>query len=577
MLDPQLDNRRWLRDLAGDARGWLRLAGAAGILAGLCTIVQMGLLAWLVDRLVTQASPPAALSEAFVGLIGVLILRAAAQWVQERAGAEASLRIRARVRGELLDHLAALGPVRLGDRHSAGLGQQLVEQVEALDGYFARFLPQMRLTLVLPLVILAVVASLDWLAAALLLLAAPLIPLFMALVGMGAERLNREQFVAVTRLAGHFLDRVRGVTTLQLFNRTADSIDEVHAAADEYRRRSLRTLRLAFLSSAVLEFFASVAIAMVAIYIGFGLLGYIAFGPADALTLFSGLFVLLLAPEFFQPLRTLSQHYHDRAAALGAAEGLLELLGEPVPDGSGRMAAASSDEPRPAEPRPADSLPSDARGTAVTLRRVTIAHPGRGRVLGPLDLEIAAGECVALVGPSGSGKSSLLQLLAGFIDAESGELAIEHAPPVAWMDQRPWLVQGTLADNLRLAAPQASDAELWAAVRRAGLDEVVDGLSAGLATPLGERGYGLSGGQAQRLALARVFLSRAPLVLLDEPTASLDGETQSLVIEGLRELIASGATVVVATHQQALMRLAHRRIELTNHARRQEVGHDAPV
>lgn len=560
-LDPQLTNRRWLRELSGGVRGWLGLASAAGILAGLCTIVQMGLLAWLIDQLVTHSTAPAALGWAFFSLIGVLALRAVAQWVQERAGAEASLRIRARVRGELLDHIAALGPVRLGDRHSAGLGQQLVEQVEALDGYFARFLPQMRLTTILPPVILAVVASLDWLAALLLLLAAPLIPLFMALIGMGAERLNREQFVAVTRLAGHFLDRVRGITTLQLFNRTADSINEVHAAADDYRRRSLRTLRLAFLSSAVLEFFASVAIAMVAIYIGFGLLGYIAFGPADALTLFSGLYVLLLAPEFFQPLRTLSQHYHDRAAALGAADGLLELLKEPMPEGVGHGSGSPTAEP--------------PYGAAVTLRQVAIAHPGRGRVLGPLDLEIAAGECIALVGPSGSGKSSLLQLLAGFIDAQSGEVTIDHAGTVAWMDQRPWLVQGTLADNLRLAAPQASDAELWVAIRRAGLGALVDGLPEGLATPLGERGYGFSGGQAQRLALARVFLSRAPLALLDEPTASLDSEAQALVIEGLRELMASGVTVVVATHQQALMNMAERRLELAGQAWQQEIGHDA--
>ncbi|MEA3251817.1 MAG: ATP-binding cassette domain-containing protein, partial [Pseudomonadota bacterium] len=194
-----------------------------------------------------------------------------------------------------------------------------------------------------------------------------------------------------------------------------------------------------------------------------------------------------------------------------------------------------------------------------------------------LDLEIAAGECVALIGPSGSGKSSLLQLLAGFIEADSGTLTIGDSGRIAWMDQRPWLIQGTLADNLRLAAPRASDAELWAALRRAGLGELVGGLPEGLATPLGERGYGFSGGQAQRLALARVFLSRASLVLLDEPTASLDSETQAVVVDGLRELMASGATVVVATHQQALMSMAGRRIELSHQARRQEVGHDAPV
>ncbi|HET8790824.1 MAG TPA: ABC transporter transmembrane domain-containing protein, partial [Modicisalibacter sp.] len=402
MVESELTPRGWLRRQADSVRGWLLIATLAGIVAGLLTLMQMGLLAWAISRLIEGEDSPATLSGVFLGLIGVIALRALVQWGQESAALEAGLRVRARVRSALLDHLGALGPVRLGDRHSAGMAGQLVDQVEALDGYFARFLPQLRLTLVLPLIILAVVVWLDWLAALFLLLSAPLIPLFMALVGMGAERLNREQFVAVTRLAGQFLDRVRGLTTLQLFNRGERSIDEVFTAADDYRARSMRTLRLAFLSSAVLEFFASVAIAVVAIYIGFGLLGYIAFGPADELTLFSGLFILLLAPEFFQPLRTLSQHYHDRAAALGAADGLVALLNQPAPP------TRSADRP----------WASDA---AIRLSRLCISHPGRGRVLGPLDLTITTGECVALVGASGAGKSTLLQVLAGFVEIESGE------------------------------------------------------------------------------------------------------------------------------------------------------------
>ncbi|WP_233440315.1 thiol reductant ABC exporter subunit CydD [Modicisalibacter coralii] len=535
--------RGWLRDLAGGVRHWLGLAAAAALLAGLCTLVQMGLLAWLVAVLINDSRSVASLTPVFVALLGVLVLRGLAQWGQERAAFEAGLRVRERVRESLLDHLAALGPVRLADRHSAALGQQLVEQVEALDGYFARFLPQLRLVMLLPAIILAVVAYLDWLAALLLLLSAPLIPLFMALVGMGAERLNREQFVAVSRLAGHFLDRVRGVSTLQLFNRTRASIDEVYAAADDYRRRSLRTLRLAFLSSAVLEFFASVAIALVAIYIGFGLLGYIRFGPADGLTLFSGLFVLLLAPEFFQPLRTLSQHYHDRAAALGAADGLIERLKQPAP-----------------------SIPAFATGDSapprITLRGVSLAHAGRGRVLGPLDLDVAPGECLVLVGPSGSGKSSLLQALAGFVEPAAGTLAVEPRGPSAWMDQRPWLIQGSLADNLRVVAPDADDTALEAAIAGAHLGEVVAALPDELATPLGERGFGLSGGQAQRLALARVLLSRAPLVLLDEPTAGLDAITEAAIVEALQALRRQGVTLVIATHHPALVALADRVVDL---------------
>ncbi|MCP1360618.1 ABC transporter transmembrane domain-containing protein, partial [Halomonas sp. BBD45] len=324
MEESDLTPRGWLRHQATRVRVLLAQVVALGVVVGCLTIVQMGLLAWIVSRLTIEGIPADELIWPFMGLALVVVLRALAQWGQESAGNEAGVRVRSRLRAELLDHLAALGPQRLSDQHSAGLGGQVVEQVEALDGYFSRFLPQLRLAVVLPLIILCVVLWLDWLAALFLLLAAPLIPLFMALVGMGAERLNREQFLAVTRLAGHFLDRVRGVTTLQLFNRTERSVDEVFTAADDYRQRSMRTLRIAFLSSAVLEFFASVAIAVVAIYIGFGLLGYISFGPADELTLFSGLFVLLLAPEFFQPLRTLSQHYHDRAAALGAADALVK-------------------------------------------------------------------------------------------------------------------------------------------------------------------------------------------------------------------------------------------------------------
>ncbi|MCH4563705.1 thiol reductant ABC exporter subunit CydD [Halomonas sp. EGI 63088] len=541
-----LTPRRWLNELAAPERRLLGLATLAGVVAGALTLGQMGALAWLVSELVVATRAPGELWPGFLALGVILPLRALAQWAQEAAGLEASLRIRRRARAALLDHLARLGPVRLASRHSASLANQLVEQVEALDGYFARFLPQLRLAVVLPLLVLVVVVWLDWLAALFLLLSAPLIPLFMALVGMGAERLNRQQFAAVARLSGHFIDRVRGITTLQLFGRTREATAEVHAAADDYRRLSMRTLRLAFLSSAVLEFFASVAIAVVAIYVGFGLLGYIDYGPSPGLTLFSGLLVLLLAPEFFQPLRTLSQHYHDRAAALGAADGLVALLDE-----------------APAPGRDGDRGPvPTASGELATLHAVTVEYPGRGRVLGPLDLAVRPGEVLAITGPSGAGKSTLLQLLAGFVGPGQGERRLAAGLAFAWMDQRPLLIQGSLADNLRLAAPEADEPAMRAALGRAGLGELVAGLPQGLATPLGERGVGLSGGQAQRLALARVFLSPAPLVLLDEPTASLDADTEARVVAALGELAGAGRSLVIATHHPALMALADRRLEL---------------
>lgn len=519
------------------------LAVNAGLLAGIATMVQMALLAWWVSVLLVDGAELSELTGVAAMLVVVLLLRAAAQWGQEVAGQEASLRIRQRARAELLAHIDMLGPMRLGGRHSAAIGSQLIEQVEALDGYFARFLPQLWLAVVLPLLIAGLVVWLDWLAGLFLLLAAPMIPLFMALVGMGAERLNRRQFAAVSRLAGHFLDRVRGITTLQLFNRTVQATDEVYTAADHYRRLSMRTLRLAFLSSAVLEFFAAMAIAVVAIYIGFGLLGYIDYGPSAQLTLFSGLLVLLLAPEFFQPLRTLAQHYHDRAAALGAADALVALLNEPLPRSRRPVAKA---------------LP---QGTMLALGGASVAHPGRGRVLGPIDLEVATGECLVLVGPSGAGKSTLLQLVAGFVDADSGDCQVA-TDMLAWMDQRPLLLQGTLVDNVRFAAPVASDWEIEQALARAGLAELLAALPGGLASPLGERGAGLSGGQAQRVALARIFLSPAPLVLLDEPTANLDEQTAATVIAALRELIREGRTLLIATHEPALISLADRMLRL---------------
>ncbi|WP_110665467.1 thiol reductant ABC exporter subunit CydD [Salinicola halophilus] len=538
---PANPSRAWLNRQTRGVERWFRGAVGCGVIVGLATLVQMGALAWTVDRLITHGVPLEQTVSGIGIIVVAIVVRAVAQAGQERCGQECGLRVKQHVRQRLLETLAALGPVRLASRHSAGLASQVVDQVESLEGYYARFLPQMWLSLLVPLIYLAAVFWLDWLAGVWLLVAAPLIPLFMALIGMGAQRLNEAQFQAVTRLSGHFLDRVRGITTLKLFGLGERSVAEVEAVAHDYRRRSLKTLRVAFLSSAVLEFFAAVSVAVVAIYIGLGLLGYIGYGPSGSLDLFTGLFILLLAPEFFQPLRTLSQHYHDRASALGAADGLQALLAE------GDALTPESE---------------SARGLAddevLRCERVEIAHAGRERLLGPLSLSVRRGEVVALVGASGSGKSSLLQLMAGFIAPAAGVLAVRRAPSVGWMDQRALIVHGTLADNLRLVAPDANDAELGEALQQAGLGKWLNASAQGLETPLGERGVGLSGGEGQRLALARLFLSPAPLLLLDEPTAALDPVTEREVIAGLQRLVAAGRTLVVATHHPAIMAMANR-------------------
>ncbi|SHM28553.1 thiol reductant ABC exporter subunit CydD [Vreelandella subglaciescola] len=554
---PALSARHLLTELAATQRRRLNLAVACGLLAGSLTLLQAALFAWIVSALLVNHQPLARTVPLFALWLLVLPLRGLFSYAQENLAQQASLAVRQRLRRRLVDHLVRLGPVRLAGYHSASLSYQVVEQIEALDGYYSRFRVQLVLAVLLPLMVLVISAYLDWLAAIFLLLAAPLIPLFMALVGMGAERLNREQFAAVSRLSGHFIDRVRGLTTLQLFGQTKRATHSVHAAADGYRQRSMRTLRLAFLSSAVLEFFASAAIAVVAIYVGFGLLGYISYGPADELTLFSGLFILLLAPEFFQPLRSLAQHYHDRAAALGAAERLADLLNQTPP-------ATRGDTPPPALAPDADAL--------LVLTDACVSHPGRGVVLGPVSQRLGRGETVVVTGASGSGKSTLLQLLAGFVAPDDGVRQSQRDLRFAWMDQRPLLIHATLANNLRLAAPEASDAALYQALASAHLSELLEHLPDGLETLIGERGSGLSGGQAQRLALARIFLSEAPLVLLDEPTASLDAHSEQAVMAALTMLPRAGRTLVIATHHPALIQLATRRWHI-DHGRLKEIAH----
>ncbi|MFI8751185.1 thiol reductant ABC exporter subunit CydD [Vreelandella lionensis] len=534
--------RHWLAQLAKREQRKLMWAAVWGVLSGGQTVILVVGLAWLIDQLVITGRSPSSLVPVFIGLAAVVLLRSLFQALQESCSAQASLRIRQYARQALLDKIAALGPVWLTRQQSGALATQSVEHIEVLDGYFARFHPQLRIVVALPLLILCVVGWLDYFVAIFLLLSAPLIPLFMALVGMGAERLNRDQFMAVSRLSAHFIDRVRGMTTLQLFGHTRAAQQDVWYATDHYRRLSMRTLRLAFLSSAVLEFFASVAIAVVAMYVGFGLLGYIDYGPSPALTLFSGLAVLLLAPEFFQPLRTLSQHYHDRAAALGAAESVVTILNEPS-----RVPSS-----------PVFPLSSEA---LIELEGVAIRYAERAAVLSDVNVTVLAGDVVVITGESGSGKSSLLALMAGFMAPSRGECRFDAEAPVAWLDQAPCILQGSLADNLRIAAPNADDTALTSALKQAGLGELLASLPQGLETTIGERGVGLSGGQAQRLALARVYLSQARLVLLDEPTASLDAATESVVIQSLLEWAQEGRTLVMATHHPAVMAVAYRHFE----------------
>ena len=539
----------FLRALLKPHLHWLYLSWSAGLGAGLATITLAGAIAWLVHQAMFEPDAPSVwpwLGIAFVAVIARHGLQALRDW----AGQQLAFEVRRNLRERMIATAGRIGPIHLAHRGQSGAwASRYQEQIEALGGYYARYLPSLGLALLVPLALLAAAFTQDWVAGLLLLFSAPLIPVFMALIGMGSQQVHEAQQDLQDRLAGHFLDRIRGLDLIRRSLALDAARKEVAEAADGYRRLSMRVLRIAFLSSAVMEFFSAVAIGLVAIYVGFALLGFLDFGPAGQLTLFSGLFVLLLAPEYFQPLRQFAQSYHDRASAVAAAEALAPLLREP-----------------PAPPQEPQPLPADGVPALLCLDRVSLRYDPEGPpALDDLSLCVWPGEDVAVVGPSGSGKSTLLALCAGFISPSAGSLALaEPARHFAWMAQRAHLFHGSLRDNLLLGAPPATrDMDLVAALGAAGLPVDDPTLPRGLDTPIGEGNRGLSGGQAQRVALARALLSGSRLWLLDEPTSALDPETEddllSRVLEHARQ---RGITVLLATHHAAVYRRLGRVVHL---------------
>lgn len=565
---PDAAARRWLDSRARDGGALGALAVAAGAVQTVAAIALAGLLAGLLHTLIVERGDPFATASGGWGVPLALAVRALAGVAREEAGQRAARRIRARLRTELLDRLHALGPAWRERHSSGGLAALLLEQVEAVDGYFARYRPQQRLAVLAPLLILAAVAPSSWVAAALLLLTAPLIPLFMVLVGWGAQARQARQWLALQRMSGHFLDLLRGLPTLRLLDAHGRQAETVAQVGEAFRQRTMSVLRLAFLSGAVLEFFASVAIALTAVYLGFSLLGYLDFGfYGQAPDLRLAFFVLLLAPEFYQPLRDLGTHYHARAEALAAAGPLHETLVAVSPQPAGGTCLVPPGAP------------------ALQLDRVTFAHHAAHHdepVLRSCSLQVAAGETVAIVGPSGGGKTTLLRLLLGQLSPQAGYLGVAGLAfgtldlpawreRVGWMSQHPRLLAATLAANLRVARHDADDAALVEALRFAGLGDWLATLPAGLATALGEGGRPLSGGQLRRLALARVYLRQADVLLLDEPTASLDPDTEAWVVARLAEL-RRGKTVLICTHRRAPLALAERGWVLVDGGLRLAVG-----
>jgi ATP-binding cassette subfamily C protein CydD len=545
--------RRWLFKRAAAARTWIILSMALGLGSGLLLIVQARFLARIVHGAFIEGLGTVALWPLFVILAGVMILRAILGWARETAGFYAGAKIRQEIRTELLAHIVTLGPGYTSRQSTGALASTALEHVEGLHDFYAFYLPQLALAVMIPSAIAAFIFPYSWAAGGLLLATAPLIPLFMILVGMGAESISQRHFQSLSRMSTYFLDVLQGITTLKLFNRSKGAEETIARVSKDYRLKTMRVLRVAFLSSAVLEFFSSISIALVAVYLAMSYLGYMSFGLyGESLNLAGGLFILLLAPDFYLPLRELGTHYHARAEAVGAAEEILKITAVPPREtlnGSHKWAKT-------------DPL-------HILLEDVYLAfEAGQRPVLQGISFALKEGEQLALVGASGAGKSTTLNLLLGFLLPDNGRIKVNGMPlaemtpdswrrHIAWIAQHPTLFQGTIKDNILLGRPQATDRQIERAAGNARVLDFARHLPAGLETPVGEHGFGLSRGQAQRVALARAFLKDAPLLLLDEPTAGLDTENETLVIHALQAL-SRGKTVLMLTHRLTNLKQADR-------------------
>ncbi|WP_098891023.1 MULTISPECIES: thiol reductant ABC exporter subunit CydD [Streptomyces] len=538
-IDPRLLHH------ARATRLFLAAVVALGLVGALLVIAQAMLIAEIVVGGFEGGLTVTALRTPLLLLAAVALGRALVAWLTELAAHRASAAVKSELRGRLLERAARLGPDWLTGQRTGSLVALATRGIDALDDYFARYLPQLGLAVVVPVAVLARIVTEDWVSAAIIVVTLPLIPLFMILIGWATQSRMDRQWQLLSRLSGHFLDVVAGLPTLKVFGRAKAQADSIRTITSDYRRATLRTLRIAFLSSFALELLATLSVALVAVTIGMRLVH----GELD---LYTGLVVLILAPEAYLPIRQVGAQYHAAAEGLSAAEEIFTVL-ETEPRASGT-----------------EDVPDMLR---LELAGVTVRHEGRAEPsLDSASLTVEPGETVALVGPSGVGKSTLLNVLLGFAVPDEGHVRVggrdlgdldleRWRSRIAWVPQRPHLFADTIAENVRLARPDADDEAVLTALRDAGAYDFVAALPDGVRTALGEDGAGLSAGQRQRLALARAFLADRPLLLLDEPTASLDGESEAGIVDAVRRL-AAGRTVLLVVHRPALLAVADRVVTL---------------
>jgi ATP-binding cassette subfamily C protein CydD len=549
-LDPRL-----LRYSAA-ARGYLAVTVVLGLAAAALILLQASLLAHVLAAAATGTGA-AVLAGSLGALAIVLLARAAAGYGGEVTALRAAAAVKSQLRRRLTDHVLKLGPAWLTGHRSGEVTTLATRGLDGLDPYFARYLPQLVLASVVPFAVLIRVGLADWISGVVIGVTLPLIPLFAILVGLHTKTVTQRQWRLLARLGGHFLDVVEGLPTLKLFGRGKPQAETIGRVTGEYRKATMATLRVAFLSAFVLELAAALATAVVAVEVGLRLLaGHMSYQTA--------LLVLLLTPEAYLPLRAVGAQFHASTEGAAAARDVFAILDTPVP---GRVS-------RPA-PRPVD-----LRTDTIRLSGAGLSYPGRGRdALSGVNMTIRPGDQITLTGPSGAGKSSLLALLLRFAEPTSGRIEaggvdLASVPPeewrrqIAWVPQDPHLFAASAAENIALGDPAASREAIAAAARAAGADGFIQNLPEGYDTPVGEHGLRLSSGQRQQIALARAFLRDAPLLLLDEPAAHLDAATTARLAAAL-EALTAGRTVIRVSHDQ---RSATGRVFTLDHGRLSQVS-----
>ncbi|GAA1599337.1 MULTISPECIES: thiol reductant ABC exporter subunit CydD [Kribbella] len=530
---PAVD-RRLLRYTRG-TRIFLVLSGVIGTVQAALILFQAWLLASIIADAFLGGLDLGRLRDRVIALAAVLLGRAVLSWAAEVVAQRCSATVKSELRLRFLEQIVALGPRWLTGERSGELTTLATRGVDALDDYFSRYLPQLVLVAVVPLVVAARMLTADWLSALIVVVTLPLIPVFMVLVGLTTKAATARQWETLQTLAHHFLDVLAGIGTLKVFGRSRAQVATIRRLTERQRRTTLATLRIAFLSSLVLELVATLSVALVAVSVGLRLVD-------GRLSLETALLVLILAPEAYLPLRQLGAHYHASAEGLAAADQLFEVIEQPVP-------------------KPGTRVADPAAG--IVLRDVTIHSRGDAEVLDQVSMVIPAGQVTGVVGPSGGGKSTLLGLLLGTIRPDRGQILAGGTDlaeadlerwrrGIAWMGQDPVLFAGSVADNIKLG--EADELAVRRAARAARVDVPLD-------LVLGERGAGVSAGQRRRIALARAILRDATLMLLDEPTESVDPQTEQALLASLPAAFA-GRTVVLVTHRPALLDLCDHVIHL---------------